>query len=105
MKIRAMLLASVIGLPFIAGAAQADMSLATAAKDGDREAVRAIINTPAGKKDVKGAEGAAALIWAASRNDAEMVDLLLKAGVSVKATNEFGATAVYAAAGNSNPAL
>jgi cytohesin len=108
MKIRAMLLAGVIGLPFVAGAAlpaQADTpSLVNAAKQGDREAVRSIVNGPA-KKDVRGAEGVAALVWAASRNDVEMVDLLLKAGANVKGANEFGATPVYAAAALADPAM
>jgi len=108
MKIRAMMLAGVVGLPFFAGAAlpaQADtVSLVNAAKQGDREAVRSIVNGPA-KKDVKGADGIAALVWASSRNDAEMVDLLIKAGANVKGANEFGATPVYAAAALADPAM
>jgi uncharacterized protein len=57
------------------------------------------------KEDVAGAEGAAALIWAASRNDVEMADLLLGAGVDVKAANEYGATALYTAAANADSAM
>jgi cytohesin len=53
-----------------------------------------------------GGEGTAALIWAIQRNDAEMVDLLLNAGVvDVRAANEFGATALYAAASNPDAAM
>jgi ankyrin repeat protein len=37
------------------------------------------------------------LVWAATRGDTAMVDLLLKAGANAKAANEFGATALYAA--------
>ena len=34
-----------------------------------------------------------------------MTDLLLKAGANVKGTNEFGATALYAAAAHADPAV
>ena len=47
--------------------------------------------------EIAAAEGGAALIWAASHNDAKMVDLLLSAGADPKASNEYGATALYAA--------
>jgi len=51
------------------------------------------------------AEGTAALVWAATRNDLAMADLLLRAGADVKAANEFGATALYAAAAHADPAM
>jgi uncharacterized protein len=108
MSIRAILLAGVLGVPLVAGAALAadtgNLSLVNAAKQGDRAAVQSLLNGPA-KQDVAGAEGGAALIWAASRNDLEMVDLLLRAGADAKAVNEYGATALYAAAGNADPAV
>jgi uncharacterized protein len=108
MSIRAMLLASVLGLPLVAGAALAadtgNQPLVNAAKQGDRAAVQALLNGPA-KKDAVGAEGAAALIEAASHNDVEMVDLLLRAGADAKAVNEYGATALYAAAEYADPAV
>jgi len=104
MKIKALMLAGAIGLPFFAGTALADTSLVNAAKVGDKNAVQAIVNGPQ-KQVVRGQEGAAALVWAASRNDSAMVDMLLKAGANVKAANEFGATALYAAAALSDPAM
>jgi len=108
MRIRATLLAGVLGVPLFAGAALAadtgKISLANAAKQGDREAVRALLNG-AVKKDIAGAEGTAALIAAATRNDVEMVDLLLAAGADPKAANEYSATPLYAAAGNADPAV
>jgi ankyrin repeat protein len=106
MSIRATILATALGLPLFAGTALAvetkNLSLADAAKQGDREAVRALLNGPA-KNDAAGA--AAALILAAERNDAQMVDLLLGAGADAKAANAFGATALYAAAANPGPAI
>src|SRR4030095_13323139 len=49
--------------------------------------------------------GTAALVWAATRNDLAMADLLLRAGANVKAANEFGATALYAAVAHADPAM
>jgi uncharacterized protein len=108
MSIRAILLASVLGVPLVAGAAFAagvgDLSLVNAAKQGDRTAVQSLLSDPA-KKDIIGAEGGAALIWASSRNDVEMADLLLRAGADPKAANEYGATALYAAANKADPTM
>jgi ankyrin repeat protein len=108
MNIRTRLLAGLMGSAMFAGAALAagtgDMTLVTAAKEGDRAAVQALLNGPA-KQDAAGPEGAAALVWAATHNDAEMVDLLLRAGADVKAPNEFGATALYAAAETPDSAM
>ncbi len=108
MSIRAMTLAGLLGLPLLAGAAPAaethNLSLADAAKQGDRETVRSLLGSVA-KEGVAGAEGTAALIWAASRNDVEMAELLLRAGADPKGANEYGATALYAAAANMDPAM
>jgi len=108
MNTRATILAALMGSTILAGAALAaaenDMSLVTAAKQGDRAAVQSLLNGRA-KHDVAGAEGTAALVWAATRNDLAMADLLLRAGAAVKAANEFGATALYAAAAHADPAM
>jgi ankyrin repeat protein len=45
------------------------------------------------------------LVWAVSRDDAEMVDLLLRARADVKGANEVGAPPLYAAASNLNLAM
>jgi uncharacterized protein len=108
MNTRATILAAWMGSTILAGAAFAaggsDMSLVTAAKEGDRAAVQSLLSSLP-KKDVAGAEGTAALVWAASRNDVAMADLLLHAGASAKMPNEFGATALYAAAEQQDPAM
>src|SRR6266481_3396931 len=108
MNIRTRLLAGVLGSAMFAGAALAaggsDMSLVTAAKQGDRAQVQSLL-TGRTKQSVTGTEGTAALVWAITRNDPAMVDMLLKAGANAKAANEFGATPVYAAAAQSDPAL
>jgi len=108
MNTRATILASLMASTIFAGAALAagasNMSLVTAAKQGDRAAVQSLLNGRS-KQNVAGAEGTAALVWAATRNDLAMADLLLRAGANVKAANEFGATALYAAAAHPDPAM
>jgi len=108
MKMRATILAALTGSMICAGAALAagtgDVSLVTAAKQGDRAAVQSLVNGHA-KHAVAGPEGTAALVWAATRNDLAMADLLLRAGANVKAANEFGATPLYAAVAHADPAM
>src|ERR1700694_4627070 len=108
MNIGAMILAGLLGLQLFAGAARAaetsNLSLVDAARQGDREAVRSLLNSRA-NVDVPGADGMTALIWAAYRNDVQMADLLLRAGADLKAANEYGATALYAAAANADSAM
>jgi len=97
----AMILAGLLGSSILAGAALAadttNVPLVTAAKAGDRAAVRSLLNGIP-EKVIAGPEGTAALVWAASRNDVEMAEMLLRAGADAKGANEFGATALYAAA-------
>jgi len=108
MNIRAVMLAGLLGSTIFAGAALAvdtsNVPLVTAAKQGNRDAVRSLLNGIP-QKVIAGPEGTAALVWAISRNDAEMADLLLRAGADVKAANEFGATPLYAAAANPDAAI
>src|SRR5262245_12968712 len=101
-----MVLARLLSSSILAGAALAadtvnktNVPLVTAAKTGDRAAVRSLLNGIP-EKVIAGPEGTAALVWAASRNDLEMAEMLLRAGADAKAANEFGATALYAAAGS-----
>lgn len=106
MNMRAMILAGLLSSTVFAGAAfAADTSnLPLAAKQGDRAAVQSMLNG-LDKKDVAGADGTAALVWAASRNDLQMADLLLRAGADAKGATEYGATALYAAAAHPDSAM
>lgn len=108
MKMRMTILAALMGSTMWASAALAagagNMSLVTAAKQGDRATVQSLLNGGT-KRAAAGAEGTAALVWAATRNDLEMADLLLRAGANVKTANEFGATALYAAAAHADPRM
>jgi len=106
MNMRATILAGLLGSTMLAGTAFAgDISnLPLAAKQGDRAAVQSLLNGIE-RKDVAGAEGTAALVWAAARNDLQMADLLLRAGADAKAANEYGATPLYAAAAHPDSAM
>ena len=104
MKLRTRILAGAVGLPLLVGtalAAGAGSSLVDVAKQGDRVAVRSMLDRGAGV-NAPASDGSTALFWAVSRNDAEMVDLLLKAGANVNVANDYGATALYVASTNAD---
>jgi ankyrin repeat protein len=108
MNTKTTIVAALVGSMMCAGVALAagagDVSLVTAAKQGDRATVQSLLNGGA-KHAAAGAEGTAALVWAATRNDLAMADLLLRAGANAKAANELGATPLYAAAAHVDPAM
>src|SRR5712691_10781395 len=104
MKTRAAILAALMGATCASAAlaaAESNTSLVTAAKQGDRAAVQALLNHRA-KHDVAGAEGSAALVWAATRNDLAMADLLLRAGADANTPLMSGETPLMEAAGRGN---
>ncbi|HWF10955.1 MAG TPA: ankyrin repeat domain-containing protein [Bryobacteraceae bacterium] len=84
--------------------AAADSRLADAAMAHDRDGVKALI---AQKADVNGTQpdGTTALHWAVRDDNAETVELLIRAGASVKAANRFGQTPIALAAMNGNAAI
>jgi len=93
-----LLLLSVVGL----AAGRSDV--ADAVMNGDKAAVRKLIDQRA---DVNAAQndGATALHWAVFRSDKEMVDLLLRAGANAKAANREGATPLWLASVNGDAAI
>ena len=86
------------------GAPGVNKAVADAAMKGDRAAVRALLVQ---KADVNApqVDGATALHWAMYRNDAEMADVLIRAGANVKAANRDGVTPLAMAALYGNPAM
>jgi len=78
--------------------------VADAAANKDFATVKNLI---APKSDVTGAgaDGSTALHWAVYWDNAEAVDLLLKAGADTKAANRLNATPLYIAAENGNAAM
>ena len=85
-------------------AAPGDTRLADAAQRGDKTTVRSLL---AQRADVNGAQadGTTALHWAAYKNDADIVDALIRAGAKVDAqTRDGGITPLSLAASNGNAA-
>lgn len=78
--------------------------LVEAAKNADKEAVRALIQK---KMDVNAAEadGSTALHWAAYRDDLESADLLIRTGANVNAANDLGVTPLWTASLNGSGAM
>src|SRR5688572_124316 len=106
MMLRTRIFAGAVCLPLLVGTALAAAagSLVDAAKQGDRVAVRSMLDRGAGV-NAPASDGSTALFWAVSRNDAEMVDLLLKAGANVNVANDYGATALYVASTNADESI
>ena len=95
-----------IALVLVAGLEAADQGvpLVEAVKQGNREAVRALLRQHA---DVNRAEpdGTTALHWAVRANDAETAALLLRAGANATTANRYGLRPLTLAATNGNAAL
>jgi uncharacterized protein len=82
--------------------AAASAPVADAAMDGNRDAVKALLKQAADVNAAQG-DGMTALHWAAMKNDADLVQTLLFAGASAKATTRIGAyTPLLLAAKNGN---
>src|SRR5438093_6200689 len=64
--------------------------VADAARQGDRDAVKALLKQAADVNAAQG-DGMTALHWAAMKNDAELAQTLLYAGANVKASTRIGA--------------
>ena len=84
-------------LSIVLAALLAAVPLVDAVKAGDRTAALALLQQ---KANVNTAEpdGTTALHWAVEREDPDMVDRLIKAGATVNAKNDYGATPMSEAA-------
>src|SRR5262245_16045249 len=80
-------------------AAPPPASLLEAVRSGDMASVRSLLGQ---KADVNGgsADGTTPLHYAAERDDQAMVELLIKSGANVKATNRYGVPPLAIAAVN-----
>jgi ankyrin len=79
-------------------------ALVDAAKNGDRKAVRALVEA---RVDVNAADadGTTALHWVSYRDDLESARLLIAAGANVNAANDLGATPLWIACESAGAAL
>jgi len=78
--------------------------LVEAAKSGDREAIRTLLQKGADVNQADG-DGSTALHWAAYRDDAQAVEMLLKAGAKPNAITDLGVTALWNASQNGSEAI
>ena len=78
--------------------------LVDAAKSGNRDALRALLQKAA-NVDAAEADGTTALHWASYRDDVESADLLIRAGARVNAANDLGATPLWTASLNGSEAM
>jgi uncharacterized protein len=99
---RCMILLALAGLGL--GAGSSASPLIDAAKNADKDAVRALLEK---KIDVNAAEadGTTALHWASYRDDVESAVLLIRAGAKVNVSNDLGATPLWAASMNGSAAM
>ena len=85
-------------------AQQTDLRLVEVIRNGDRHAVRALLEQPV-DVNARQPDGATALHWAAYLNDRETAELLVAAGAAPDAANDLGVTPLYLACENGNAAL
>ena len=88
-----------------AGAAAADQRLVDAARQRDTAAVERLLREERVDVDVRQADGATALLWAAQWDDAEMAALLIAAGARPDTANGYGVTPLAMACLNGSAAL
>jgi ankyrin repeat protein len=98
------LLALVALFPAIRGQAAGDSPFVAAAKDGDLQAVRAMIAKRANVNE-PAPDGSTALLWAAYHSDVEMARALIAAGARVNAPNRYGVTPLLQASRTGDVAL
>ncbi len=94
-------LASVTGL----SAASGQLQVLDAVKAGDHEAVGSLLAEPDSDVNAPLAYGETALSWAATRDDSEMVELLMRAGADPNLANDYGITPLSMACTNGNAAM
>src|SRR5262245_65626412 len=76
-------------------------ALVDAAKTGDKESVRSLLQKGT-NVNATDADGTTALHWASYHDDVETADLLIRAGAKVNAANDLGATPLWAACQNAS---
>src|SRR5947209_7584562 len=89
MTVRLLMIAGLVSMTTLLGAAPSSAPVADAARRGDRDAARALLKQGA---DVSAAEGdgMTALHYAAERGDAELTAMLLYAGANPAAVTRIG---------------
>ena len=91
-------------IPVATLAAATDVRLVEATQQGDREAVRSLLQQHI---DVNAPQpdGTTALAWAAHRDDLQTAGLLIGAGANVNAANDYGVTPLWLACSDGSEAM
>jgi uncharacterized protein len=88
----------------ILGAAAGRPPIVDAARRGDRDALRALLQKGANVNEAEG-DGSTALHWASYKDDLQAADLLIKAGANVNVSNDLGATPLWTASQNGSEGM
>ena len=88
----------------VTAASADDVPLITAARTQDADAVRTLLADGV-DVNIRQADGATALHWAAYRDDFGLATILLDAGANVDTLNDLGATPLWLSANNGSPAM
>jgi ankyrin repeat protein len=88
----------------LVGAGGSRPPLVDAARNADRDALRALLQQGA-SVNAADADGTTALHWASYRDDVETASLLIRAGAKVNAANDLGATPLWTASLNGSAAM
>ncbi len=80
-------------------------AIVDAAHRGDAQAVRALLQQKSIDVNAATVDGTTALHWAAERDDARMVEMLVRAGASARAANRYGVQPLALAAVNGSAAV
>jgi uncharacterized protein len=75
-----------------------------AVRNGDREALRGLLQKGANVNESE-ADGTTALHWASYQDDLQSADVLLKGGANVNAANDLGATPLWIASQNGSESM
>ncbi|HET6960189.1 MAG TPA: ankyrin repeat domain-containing protein [Vicinamibacterales bacterium] len=78
--------------------------LVDAARNADKDQVRALVQQGA-NVNAADADGTTALHWASYRDDLEIAELLIRAGARVNAANDLGATPLWTASQNGSATM
>lgn len=97
------MLVALLALASVAAAGR-ENSIVDAAKSGDTAAVRALLQKRV-DVNVPEADGTTALHWAVRRDNAEVTDLLIRAGANASAANRYGVTPLTVAATNGSAVI
>ena len=79
------------------------VTLVDAARKGDAQAVRALLQQKTVDVNAAAIDGTTALHWAVERDDAAVTSMLIRAGADTQAPNRYGVRPLWIAASNGSP--